>query len=115
MLEAAAYGFLAVAVLATVSRWFLVARLLRRRREPSPGLSASSPAATICGGGGRMAGARTDRRRLAPLVRILLIGVAVLLAYLVIVRLLARQLVSELARVSAPPPGEARRTEIRPG
>jgi O-antigen/teichoic acid export membrane protein len=95
-LEAVAYGFLGVAVIATVSRWFLVARLLQ-----SPPRALAGPygflAAAVAGGGGAGWAVLELSAGLHPVARIALIGLAVLLAYLLAVRLFARQVIHELA------------------
>ena len=95
-LDAIAWGFLVVAGLATTSRWCLVAKLLRASPRTLSGpfgfLAAAVCAAGLAGWAVLMLTAD-----LPPLVRIILIGVAVLFVHLVVVRLLARQVIAELS------------------
>lgn len=95
-LEAVAYGFLAVAVLATATRWFLVARLLRASPLTLAGPFGFLTAAVVGGGAaGMLVLSFTDGMH--PIVRIALSGLAILAAYLVVVRLFARQVFTEFA------------------
>lgn len=88
-LVAVALGFLVIAVLATVSRWFLVARLLEASPRTPAGPFGFLVASVVVGfGAGWAALALSDG--LLPIVRILIVGFAVLVADLVLVRLLAR-------------------------
>jgi O-antigen/teichoic acid export membrane protein len=95
-LVAVAFGFLLVAVIATVSRWFLVAKLLRvspwMPAQPFGFLAVSAFAA---GGAGWAVLQLTAS--LPPILRITLVGLTVLGVHLVVVRLLARQVVNDLA------------------
>ncbi|MET0713565.1 MAG: lipopolysaccharide biosynthesis protein [Mycetocola sp.] len=95
-LEAIAYGFLAVAVVATVVRWFLVARLLHASPKALAGPFGFLAAAVLAGGGAGWAVLELTVG-LHPVVRIVLIGLAILLACLLAVRLFARQVIGELA------------------
>jgi O-antigen/teichoic acid export membrane protein len=95
-LEAVAYGFLVIAAFATGSRWFLVAKLLQASPRTLSGPFGFLAAAVLVGGAAGWAVLMLTTG-LSPMARIALIGVAVLLAYLVVLRLLARQVVDELA------------------
>lgn len=95
-LEAIAFGFLGVAIVATVSRWFLVARLLHSSPRALAGPFGFLAAAVVSGGGAGWAVLQLSAG-LHPIVQIALAGVAVLLAYLIAVRLFARQVLGELA------------------
>ncbi|WP_354497225.1 lipopolysaccharide biosynthesis protein [Mycetocola sp. 2940] len=95
-LEAIAWGFLGVAVVATVTRWFLVARLLHASPRTLAGPFGFLAAAVLAGGGAGWAVLELTTG-LHPIVRIGLAGVAVLVAYLIAVRLFARQVLGELA------------------
>jgi O-antigen/teichoic acid export membrane protein len=95
-LEAVALGFLAVSVAATVSRWFLVAKLLRApaRTLAGPFRFLAVSALAGAGAGWAVLMVTTD---LPAIVRIVLIGLAVLGVHLAAVRLLAREVVDDLA------------------
>jgi O-antigen/teichoic acid export membrane protein len=95
-LEAVAYGFLVIAAFATGSRWFLVAKLLQASPRALSGPFGFLASAVLAGGGAGW-GVLMLTTGLPPMVRIALIGVAVLLVYLVVLRLLARQVIDELA------------------
>ena len=95
-LEAIAYGFLAVAVVATATRWFLVAKLLRTSPRALAGPFGFLAAAVLAGGGAGLVVLELSGG-LPPIVRIALIGVAVLLAYLLALRLFARQVIQEVS------------------
>jgi O-antigen/teichoic acid export membrane protein len=95
-LEAVAFGFLVIAAFATGSRWFLVAKLLQASPRALSGPFGFLAAAVLVGGAAGWAVLMLTTG-LSPMARIALIGVAVLLAYLVVLRLLARQVVDELA------------------
>lgn len=94
-LDAVAWGFLTVAGLATVVRWFLVARLLQAspRRLAGP-FGLLTAAALVAGAAGWTV--LLLSAELPPPARLTLIGVAVLLAWLVVVRLLARPVIDEV-------------------
>lgn len=95
-LEAVAFGFLLVAVLATVSRWFLVSKLLQASPKVLAGPFGFLMVAALTSGGAGWAVLllSTD---LPPLVRIALIGFAVFVVHLAVVRLFARQVLDDLA------------------
>jgi O-antigen/teichoic acid export membrane protein len=95
-LEAVAYGFLAVATFATAIRWFLAAKLLLASPRALVGPFGFLMAAVLAGGGAGLV-ALVVSSDLQPIIRIALTGLAVLLAYVVVVRLLARQVIDELA------------------
>ena len=95
-LEAVAYGFLVVAGLAMVSRWFLVARLLHASPKVVAGPSGFLAVAVVAGGGAGWA-ALVLSEGLHPIVRVVIIGLAVLLAYIVVTSLLARPVLVEVA------------------
>lgn len=88
-------GFVVVASLATFVRWFLVARIL----HSSPRLIARpfaflAPAVLASGAAGWFVLMMTPG--LQPLLRVVLIGLAILLVHLGIVRLLARPVMDEV-------------------
>ena len=95
-LEAVAYGFLGVATFATAIRWFLAAKLLRASPRALVGPFGFLMAAVLAGGGAGLV-VLVVSSDLQPIIRIALTGLAVLLAYVVVVRLLARQVINELA------------------
>lgn len=95
-LLAIAFGFLGVAVAATVCRWFLVARLLQASPRTLAGPFAFLAVAVGAGSGAGWAALELTAA-LHPVVRIALVGVAILFAYLIAVRLFARQVFRELA------------------
>lgn len=95
-LEAVAYGFLGVAGLATVSRWFLVAKLLQESPRKLAGPSGFLAAAVVAGGGTGWATLAVSEG-LHPLVRIAVIGLAVLLACLAVALLLARPVIDDIS------------------
>jgi O-antigen/teichoic acid export membrane protein len=95
-LQAIAYGFLVVAVIATISRWFLVARLLKASPKALAGPFLFIAVAVLVGGGAGWALLELTAP-LVPVVRIVLVGLAVLLAWLLAVRLLAREVIQELS------------------
>ncbi|MET0887405.1 MAG: lipopolysaccharide biosynthesis protein [Mycetocola sp.] len=111
-LEAVAYGFLGVAVVATMSRWFLVARLLETSPRALAGPFGFLAAAVLAGGGAGWVVLELSVG-LHPIVRIALVGLAVLLACLLVVRLFARPVISELAGY-LPQLGWATRVRIIP-
>lgn len=88
-------GFLVVASVATVGRWFLVARILRSSpRVIARPFGFLAPAVLASGAGGwlvLLASAGLD-----PMLRVVLIGLTILLIHLVVVRLLARPVVDEI-------------------
>ncbi|PWC05169.1 lipopolysaccharide biosynthesis protein [Agromyces badenianii] len=95
-LVAVAFGFLAVAVVATASRWFLVARLI----QASPGMTAAPfifPAVSVLVSGAAGWGVLTLTGELNSFVRLVLVGLTVLLVHLVVVRLLVRPVIDEVA------------------
>ena len=104
-LEAVAYGFLGVATFATaisagISGWrpcsFLAAKLLRASPRALVGPFGFLMAAVLAGGGAGLV-VLVVSSDLQPIIRIALTGLAVLLAYVVVVRLLARQVIDEVA------------------
>ena len=95
-LEAVAYGFLAVAVIATMSRWFLVAKLLETSPRKLSGPFGFLAASVLAGGGAGWAVLELSAG-LHPVPRIVLAGLAVLLASLLTIRLFARQVFREVA------------------
>lgn len=95
-LEAVAYGFLVVAVVATVSRWFLVAKLLQASPRTLAGPFGFLATAVVAAGGAGWA-VLVVSAELPPILRIALIGLAVVVAYIAVVRLLARQVIDDLA------------------
>ena len=111
-LEAVAFGFLAVAALATASRWFLVARLLQASPRALAGPFGFLATAVVCGGAAGWAVLALSTG-VHPVARIALIGLAVLLVYLGVVRLVARQVFRELADY-LPRIGRPHRTTISP-
>jgi O-antigen/teichoic acid export membrane protein len=108
-LQAVAYGFLAVAVIATASRWFLVAKLLRASPRELAGPFGFLVAAVLVGGGAGWAVLELSAG-LHPALRIALVGLAILLGYLLAVRVLARQVIQELGDYL---PGLKRANRIR--
>jgi O-antigen/teichoic acid export membrane protein len=94
-LEAVAVGFLVVAVAATVSRWFLVARLLQARPRLLAGPFGFLTVSTLVGGGVGWAVLQLSMD-LPPILRIVLIGLAVLGVHLAVVRLLAQEVFTDL-------------------
>jgi O-antigen/teichoic acid export membrane protein len=95
-LEAVALGFLIVAVGATASRWFLVARLLQAPPRLLAGPFVFLTVSALVGGGVGWAVLQLSMG-LPTIVRIVLIGLAVLGAHLVVVRLIAREVIDDLA------------------
>lgn len=95
-LQAVAWGFLSVAGIATVSRWFLVSKLLQASPSMAAGPFGFLTAATLTSGGAGWAVLLLSPG-LPPMVRIGLIGVAVLVVHLAVVRLLARSVIDDLA------------------
>ncbi|WP_051973556.1 lipopolysaccharide biosynthesis protein [Cryobacterium sp. MLB-32] len=95
-LQAVAVGFLVVAAFATASRWFLVAKLLKVSPRALVGPFGFLAVAVLAGGGAGLLVLAVSAD-LLPIVRIAITGLAVLLAYLVVLRLLARQVIDELA------------------
>jgi O-antigen/teichoic acid export membrane protein len=106
-----AVGFLAVALLATVTRWFLVARLLGTTplRVASPFLFL---VVTVALSGTAGWGVLQLVGGLPPVVGIGLVGLAILLVHLVLIRLMVRVVLTDvgehLARLSARLPGRGR-------
>lgn len=96
-LEAVAYGFLVVAGLATVSRWFLVAKLLQASPWKLAGPFGFLAAAVAAGGGAGWA-TLVVSGGLPPIIRIAAIGLAVLMACLVVALLLARPVIDDLSK-----------------
>ena len=96
-LEAVAYGFLTVAVIATVSRCFLVAKLVQASPKTLAGPFGFLTAAVVAGSGAGW-GVLMLSMGLPSIVRIALIGIAVLGVHAVVVRLLARQVFDDFAR-----------------
>jgi O-antigen/teichoic acid export membrane protein len=109
-LQAVAFGFLAVATLATAIRWFLAAKLLRASPRALVGPFGFLLAAVLAGGGAGLLvlAVSTD---VPPIMRITLTGLAVLVAYVVVVRLFARQIIGEFAHYL---PRIARATRFHP-
>jgi O-antigen/teichoic acid export membrane protein len=95
-LEAVAYGIRVIAAFETGSRWVLVAKLMQASPRALSGPFGFLASAVLAGGGAGW-GVLMLTTGLPPMARIALIGVAVLLAYLVVLRLLARQVIDELA------------------
>lgn len=95
-LVAVGYGFLFVAVAATVSRWFLVAKILRVSPKLPAGPFAFLAVAAFAAGGAGWA-VLLLTADLLPIVRIALVGLAVLVVHIAVVRLLARQVLDDLA------------------
>ncbi|WP_224760550.1 lipopolysaccharide biosynthesis protein [Salinibacterium sp. ZJ450] len=94
-LHAVAYGFLVVAIFATAGRWFLVAKLLRASPRTLAGPFGFLAAAVLASGGAGWL-ALVLSPGLPPILRIALMGIAVLVVHLAVVRLLARQVLDEL-------------------
>lgn len=111
-LEAIAFGFFAVASVATVSRWFLVARLLQASPRALAGPFGFLAGAVLLGVAAGWAALELSVG-LQPMLRIALIGLAVLLAYALAVRLFAPQVVRELGAF-LPHFGWANRVRITP-
>lgn len=95
-LVAVASGFLAVAVLATAIRWFLVARLLQASPRALAGPFGFLAGAVLVGGAAGW-GVLALSDGLHPFARIALVGLAVLVGYLIVVRLFARRIIQEFA------------------
>lgn len=95
-LEAVAYGFLVVAVVATISRWFLVARLLQASPRTLAGPFGFLMAAVLGGGGAGWAVLMLSSG-VPAILRVVLIGLAVLIVYIAVVRLFARQVIDDVA------------------
>nr|RZI36096.1 Teichuronic acid biosynthesis protein TuaB [Cryobacterium sp. SO1] len=95
-LQAVACGFLLVAFLATVSRWFLVSKVLQASPKTMAGPFGFLTAAALTAGGAGWAVLLVSTG-LPPLVRIALIGLTVLVVHLAMVRLFARQVLDDLA------------------
>lgn len=99
-LVAIAWGFLGVCLVATVSRWFLTARVLRTR----PGMVArpfwflSVAVATSGAAGWATRAATVD---LPSVVSLILIGFAVLVVHLIVTRLLAPRVLPAAAAMLA--------------
>ena len=93
-LVAIAWGFLGVCVLATVSRWFLTARVLGTRARVVAGPFVFVVAAVVASGAAGW-GVRVATSALPSWVSLLLIGVAVLAVHLVVTRLLAPRVLPE--------------------
>ena len=95
-----AWAFLVVALLATVARWFLVARLLQTRPRtvirPFDFLCAS---AAITGASGWITVQLTSG--LPPLVAVIVVGGVIVVAQVITVRLLAPDVFTEAARLIA--------------
>lgn len=91
-----ATGFLGVAAVATVSRWFLVARLLQTRPLALSGpfgfLAAAVPLGVVTGWI-----VMTVSAGLPSIVRVGLIGIAILAAYGGVTVLLARSVITDIA------------------
>lgn len=95
-LGAIAWGFLVIAGLATIVRWFLVARLLRASPRTLAGPFGFLVALVLAGGGtGWMV--LTLTTGLPSIMRIALIGLSVIAVSIVVVRFLARQIIVEVA------------------
>lgn len=92
-----ATGFLVVAAVATASRWFLVARLLHARPWDLAGPFGFLAVAVPVGAGTGWL-VMTATAGLPPIVRVGLIGLAILLAYGAVTLLLAHRVVTDIAR-----------------
>jgi O-antigen/teichoic acid export membrane protein len=110
-LEAVALGFLIVAAGATVSRWFLVARLLQ---TPPTGLAGPFGFLTVSAlvGGGVGWAVLHVTTSLPDVARIVLIGLAVLGVHLVVVRVIARGVIDDVASY-LPKPGRGSRHSMQ--
>lgn len=95
-LVAVAGGFLFVAVTATVSRWFLVGKILRVSPKIPAGPFGFLAVSAVAGGGAGWTVLQLSAD-LPPIVRIVLIGLTVLVVHISVVRLLARQVLVDLA------------------
>lgn len=88
-------GFIAVAFLATCVRWVLVGRLIGARpREASSSFFRAAVAAAVSAGGGFLV--LHVSGQLADIPRLILIGCAVLLCHLVVVRFVLPEAFAEL-------------------
>ncbi|MET0715161.1 MAG: oligosaccharide flippase family protein, partial [Mycetocola sp.] len=89
-----AWGFLAVCIVATVSRWFLTSRALQTRPRvvAAPSLFLVVAVVTSGAAGWGVAALTTS---LPPLISLCLIALAVLVVHLVVTRLMARQVIPE--------------------
>ncbi|TDD70938.1 lipopolysaccharide biosynthesis protein [Jiangella aurantiaca] len=91
-----ATGFLVVAAVATASRWFLVARLLRAQPRALAGpfgfLAAAVPVGAAAGWV-----VMTATAGLPPIVRVGLTGITILAAYAGVTVLLARSVITDIA------------------
>lgn len=94
-LEVVAYGFLAVATVATAGRWFLVAKLLQAPPRTVAGPFGFLVTAVVSAGGAGWA-VLVFSGELPSIARIALIGVTVLAVHLVVVRLLAGQVIDDV-------------------
>lgn len=95
-LHAVAWGFLVVAAIATASRWFLVAKLLQASPRTLAGPFGFLTVAVLTGGGAGWL-ALVLSTDLPAILRIALVALSVLVVHLAVVRLLARQVLDELA------------------
>ncbi len=95
-LDAIAWGFLVIAGIATVIRWFLVAKLLQASARTLAGPFGLLAALALTGGGTGWV-VLVLSTSLPPMVRIALIGLAVTVVSIVVIRLLARQIIVEVA------------------
>ncbi|MDJ0323731.1 lipopolysaccharide biosynthesis protein [Cryobacterium sp. PH31-AA6] len=95
-LDAIAWGFLVIAGIATVIRWFLVAKLLQASPRTLAGPFGLLAALALTGGGTGWV-VLVLSTSLPPMVRIALIGLAVTVVSIVVIRLLARQIIVEVA------------------
>jgi O-antigen/teichoic acid export membrane protein len=93
-LVAIAWGFLGVCVVATVSRWFLTARVLHTRARAVAGPFVFVAAAVV-GSGAAGWGVRLVTGALPSWIALLLIGCAVLVVHLLATRLLAPRVLPE--------------------
>jgi O-antigen/teichoic acid export membrane protein len=92
-----AWAFLAVAVFATVARWFLVAHLLRTRVRTVIGpFTFLSVAMVVTGAAGW--GAVSLTAELPPVIAVILVGCVVFAVHLLVVRLMAREVIDEATR-----------------
>lgn len=93
-LVAIAGGFLAVCIVATVSRWFLTSRVLGTRPRVVAGpFLFLTVAVTVSGAAGWLVAAATTG--LPTLVSLTLIGLAILAVYLLVTRLMAPRVLPE--------------------
>lgn len=106
-------GFLFVAVLATVARWFLVSRLLQAmvREVAAPFVLL---AAAVLAGAPAGLGALALTSALHPVLAVAIVGLVILAVHLAVVRLAAPRVFSELARIMSRIPGFARRNPSNP-